>query len=108
MLAPTARKPCSLQEQSGMPWRAVCRYEEDVDERLDASVKRILQQNRRTAQELQLHMDESSLLLKENQILLEERDKLLQVVSLECMKPEVSTLGTSKTCNAWELLELHM
>jgi hypothetical protein len=77
-----------MVEPSGSILRSatLCRYEEDVDERLDASVKRILQENRRTAQELQLHMDESSLLLKENQILLEERDKLLQVMLIERLK----------------------
>jgi hypothetical protein len=47
-------------------------------ERMDASVKRILQQNRRAAQELQLHIEESSLLHKENKILMEERRQMLQ------------------------------
>jgi hypothetical protein len=54
------------------------RYEEDMDERLDSSIKRILLQNRRAVQELQLHMDESKLLASENKILMEERKKLLQ------------------------------
>ena len=47
--------------------------------RLDSSIKRVMLQNRRAAQELQLHMDESALLQKENKILMEERTKLLHV-----------------------------
>jgi hypothetical protein len=39
--------------------------EEDIDERLDASVKRILQQNRRMAEELRLHVQESEQLERE-------------------------------------------
>ena len=62
-----------------------CRYEEDMDERLDASIKRILLQNRRGAQELQLHMDESLLLQKENKILTEERQKLLQARTIKAL-----------------------
>ena len=56
-----------------------CRYEEDMDERLDASVKRILQQNRRAAQEVQTLSSEAILLQKENEVLLGERKELLQV-----------------------------
>lgn len=50
-----------------------------MDDRLDSSIKRVMLQNRRAAQELQLHMDESALLQKENKILMEERTKLLHV-----------------------------
>lgn len=55
-----------------------------MDERLDASVKRILQQNRRIAQELQLHMEESETLQRENKIMEEERKRLLQVWFSSC------------------------
>lgn len=50
-----------------------------MDDRLDASVKRILQQNRRAAQEVQTLSDEAILLQKENEVLLGERKQLLQV-----------------------------
>ena len=43
--------------------------EEDVDERLDASVKRILQQNRRMAEELRLHVQETDELQREKKVL---------------------------------------
>ena len=56
-----------------------CRFEEDMSHRLDVSVKRIVQQSKRTAAELQLHVDESSLLQTENKSLQEERKSLMQV-----------------------------
>ena len=43
--------------------------EEDIDERLDASVKRILQQNRRMAEELRLHVQETDELQREKKVL---------------------------------------
>ena len=39
--------------------------EEEIDERLDASVKRILQQNRRMAEELKIHVQETDVLQQE-------------------------------------------
>lgn len=47
-----------------------------MDERLDVSIRRIVQQNKRTAMELELHVEESSMLQQENKILMEERRKL--------------------------------
>jgi hypothetical protein len=47
--------------------------------RLDVSVKRIVQQSKRTAAELQFHVDESTLLQAENKSLQEERKSLMQV-----------------------------
>jgi hypothetical protein len=58
--------------------RQLCRHEEEMAERMDASVKRVLQQNRRAAHELQLHIEQSTLLHKENKILMEERRQLMQ------------------------------
>ena len=42
--------------------------EENIDERLDASVKRILQQNRRMAEELRLHVQETDELQRERKV----------------------------------------
>ena len=42
--------------------------EENIDERLDASVKRILQQNRRMAEELRLHVQETDELQREKKV----------------------------------------
>jgi F0F1-type ATP synthase membrane subunit b/b' len=42
--------------------------EEDINERLDASVKRILQQNRRMAEELRLHVQETDELQREKKV----------------------------------------
>lgn len=52
------------------------RYEEDMEERLDVSIRRIVQQNKRTAMELQLHVEESSMLQDENKVLTQERRRL--------------------------------
>lgn len=60
------------------------RAEEDAETRLDASVKRVVQQNRRAAQEVQLHIDETALLQQENKILQEERKKLMHVRAAAC------------------------
>ncbi|KAL6746692.1 flagellar/basal body protein [Haematococcus lacustris] len=57
--------------------------EEEVDERLDASVKRILQQNRRMAEELRIHVQETDALQQEVRILEEERGRLMREVSLK-------------------------
>eukprot|EP00976_Prorocentrum_cordatum_P089659 1187811-Prorocentrum_minimum.AAC.1 len=57
--------------------------EEDIDERLDASVKRILQQNRRMAEELRLHVLETDELQREKKLLEEERKALLREVELK-------------------------
>jgi hypothetical protein len=61
------------------------RYEEDMDQRLDVSVKQIVQQNKRAALELQLHVDESTLLQAENKALQEERKALRQARILNGM-----------------------
>jgi len=60
------------------------RYEEDMDERLDVSIRRIVQQNKRTSMELQLHVEESSMLQQENKILSEERRKLQRACFALC------------------------
>lgn len=62
-----------------------CRFEEDMGHRLDVSVKRIVQQNKRTSAELQLHVDESTLLQAENKSLQEERKSLMQVCIFTCL-----------------------
>jgi F0F1-type ATP synthase membrane subunit b/b' len=57
--------------------------EEEVDERLDASVKRILQQNRRMAEELKIHVQETDVLTHEVKILEAERQRLTREVALK-------------------------
>ncbi|GAX85577.1 hypothetical protein CEUSTIGMA_g12992.t1 [Chlamydomonas eustigma] len=57
--------------------------DEEIDERLDASVKRILQQNRRMAEELKIHVQETDVLQHEVRILEEERGRLMREVSLK-------------------------
>jgi len=57
--------------------------EEDIDERLDASVKRILQQNRRMASELRLHVQETDELQHSKRILEEEKKKLDRELGLK-------------------------
>lgn len=49
-------------------------------ERMDSSIKRIIQQNQRATAEVRLHIEESSLLHQENKILAEERARLVQEV----------------------------
>lgn len=53
-----------------------------MDERLDASVKRILQQNRRMAEELRLHIQETDELQSEMRNVEEGRQKLQREVAL--------------------------
>ena len=50
--------------------------EADIDERLDASMKRILQQNRKLAEELHMHVQETSVLQRDKKKL-EEDNKVL-------------------------------
>lgn len=50
-----------------------------MDERLDVSVRRIVQQNKRTAMVLQLHVEESTMLQQENKVLMDDRRKLQRV-----------------------------
>ena len=57
--------------------------EEDIDERLDASVKRILQQNRRMAEELRLHVTETDELQRARDSLLEEKKRLAREVDIK-------------------------
>lgn len=57
--------------------------EEDIDERLDASVKRILQQNRRMAEELRLHIQETDELQAEMRATEDERIKLQRELNLK-------------------------
>eukprot|EP00873_Tetraselmis_striata_P041509 jgi/Tetstr1/461773/TSEL_006861.t1 len=57
--------------------------EEDIDERLDASVKRILQQNRRMAEELRLHIQETDELQAEMRTTEDERVKLQRELNLK-------------------------
>jgi hypothetical protein len=73
----------SFEEKSSFKV-VTCRFEEDMGHRLDVSVKRLVQQSKRTAAELQLHVDESTLLQAENKSLQEERKSLMQVCSIPC------------------------
>mmetsp|Transcript_7946 Transcript_7946/g.21214 ORF Transcript_7946/g.21214 Transcript_7946/m.21214 type:complete len:473 (+) Transcript_7946:53-1471(+) len=57
--------------------------EEEVDERLDAAVKRILQQNRRMAEELKIHVQETDMLQGEVRLLEQERARLTREVKLK-------------------------
>ncbi|KAG2441078.1 hypothetical protein HXX76_003931 [Chlamydomonas incerta] len=57
--------------------------EEEVDERLDASVKRILAQNRRMAEELKIHVQETEALQAEVRVLEESRARLTREVGLK-------------------------
>lgn len=57
--------------------------EEDIDERLDASVKRILQQNRRMAEELRLHVQETDELQREKRLLEDEKKRLMREVEIK-------------------------
>ncbi|MEW5297752.1 MAG: hypothetical protein WDW36_000936 [Sanguina aurantia] len=57
--------------------------EEEVDERLDASVKRILSQNRRMAEELRVHVQETDVLQAEVRILKDERGRLSRELQLK-------------------------
>ncbi|KAG2495412.1 hypothetical protein HYH03_006360 [Edaphochlamys debaryana] len=57
--------------------------EEEVDERLDASVKRILAQNRRMAEELKIHVQETEALQSEVRVLEESRSRLSREVALK-------------------------
>eukprot|EP00955_Chlamydomonas_euryale_P111011 366031-Chlamydomonas_euryale.AAC.15 len=57
--------------------------EEEIDERLDASVKRILHQNRRMAEELKIHVQETDALQGEVRILEQERQRLMREVALK-------------------------
>lgn len=57
--------------------------EEEIDERLDASVKRILQQNRRMAEELKIHVQETDVLQSEVRVLEDDRSRLLREVTLK-------------------------
>ncbi|GIL78286.1 hypothetical protein Vretifemale_7734 [Volvox reticuliferus] len=57
--------------------------EEEVDERLDASVKRILAQNRRMAEELKIHVQETEALQAEVRVLEEARARLTREVGLK-------------------------
>ncbi|GLI63274.1 hypothetical protein VaNZ11_006179 [Volvox africanus] len=57
--------------------------EEEVDERLDASVKRILGQNRRMAEELKIHVQETEALQAEVRVLEEARARLTREVGLK-------------------------
>ncbi|KXZ47560.1 hypothetical protein GPECTOR_34g719 [Gonium pectorale] len=57
--------------------------EEEVDERLDASVKRILAQNRRMAEELKIHVQETEALQAEVRVLEDARARLTREVGLK-------------------------
>ncbi|GLC47469.1 hypothetical protein PLESTB_000133900 [Pleodorina starrii] len=57
--------------------------EEEVDERLDASVKRILAQNRRMAEELKIHVQETEALQAEVRVLEESRARLTREVGIK-------------------------
>jgi hypothetical protein len=71
--------------------------EEDIDERLDASVKRILQQNRRMAEELRLHVQETEELGREKKLLSDENRKLTREVELKReMEEQYAKRGTKQ------------
>jgi len=72
--------------------------EEDINERLDASVKRILQQNRRMAEELRLHVQETDELQREKKVLEEECTTLLREVQLKQeMESQYAKRGSKQT-----------
>eukprot|EP00892_Ulva_mutabilis_P000632 jgi/Ulvmu1/1056/UM105_0014.1 len=74
------------------------RYEEDMDERLDVSIRRIVQQNKRTAMELQLHVEESSMLQQENKVLMEDRRTLQRELELKLqMEKEFANRGAKQS-----------
>ncbi|GAQ84524.1 hypothetical protein KFL_001930030 [Klebsormidium nitens] len=62
------------------------KFEEDVDERMDSSVKRILQTNQRMKDELQLHMEETASLQRENSALAGENKRLAREVELRAQR----------------------
>lgn len=67
--------------------------EEDIDERLDASVKRILQQNRRMAEELRLHVAETDELQRARDTLEGEAGRLQREVAIKAeMEEQVCTM----------------
>ena len=70
--------------------------EEDIDERLDATVKRILQQNRRMAEELRLHVQETDELKKAKDILEEENRELLRELEIKSEMEQEYALRGSK------------
>ena len=71
--------------------------EENIDERLDASVKRIMGQNRRMAEELRLHVQETEELQREKKILSEENSKLTREVELKReMEEQYAKRGTKQ------------
>jgi hypothetical protein len=57
--------------------------EEELESRLDASVKRILAANRRMAEELRLHVTESESLRAEVELLAGERARLLRELAIK-------------------------
>ena len=75
----TWRAPCGGPWVSDMKRAAT----EDIDERLDASVKRILQQNRRMAEELRLHVQETEELQREKTIMEGDNKRLAREVELK-------------------------
>lgn len=54
-----------------------------MEERLDASVKRILGQNRRLAEELRIHVQETDVLQQEVRLLETDRNRLMREVALK-------------------------
>lgn len=57
--------------------------EEVMDDKLDASIKRILQQNRKMAEELKMHMKETDTLQSEVKILEEDRSRLMREMAIK-------------------------
>ena len=57
--------------------------EENIDERLDASVKRILQQNKRMAEELRLHVQQTDELQRQRDSLEEEKIDLSRELEIK-------------------------
>ncbi|KAK9829645.1 hypothetical protein WJX72_007066 [[Myrmecia] bisecta] len=69
--------------------------EEDIDDRLDASMKRILAQNRSMKEELRLHIQETEELSSEVQILDAERQRLFREVQIKTeMEKQYAKRGT--------------
>eukprot|EP00899_Mesostigma_viride_P020806 jgi/Mesvir1/28727/Mv19695-RA.1 len=69
----------------------------DIDERLDASVKRILAQNRRMGEELRLHVSETDKLLHEKNFLEEEKKRLERELGLKAeIEVEYAKRGTKQ------------
>ena len=71
--------------------------EENIDERLDASVKRILQQNKRMAEELRLHVRQKDELQRQRDSLEEEKIDLSHELDIKTeIEQEIALRGSQQ------------